>query len=206
MKPQSGLISRWANYGYDRDSWQESLLDFIGFVSDPSDVNTPLPEAGMACVVGQNPQGILSRYEYGDVLFHSTDPDEYFIRKPDEVRVLLDRNTREIWLWNFTHEVWYVAGLIDNSELVEKRILLTSQVLDARRIELAQPVLDMPPLVHLMGCGTLTIDVNFWMPDNSTITFEPTAGPYSLINFNLTAGVDILRVRYHSPSVLKIGG
>lgn len=206
MKPQSGLVSRWANYGYDRDSWQESLLDIVGFVSDPSNVDTPLPEAGMACIIGQDPQGILAQYTYGDVLFHSTDPDEFFIRKPDEVRVLLDRNTREIWIWNAVDAVWYMAGTIDNSELVEKRILLTSQVLDARRIDLDRVVLDMPPLVHLMGCGTLTIDVNFWMPDNKTITFEPNAGPNSFIHFNLTAGKDILRIRYHSPGVLRIGG
>lgn len=205
MKPQSGLISRWANYGYDRDSWQESLLDFVGFISDPTNPDTPLPGPGMACIVGQNPQNSLSTYEYGDVLFHSSDPDELFVRKPSEVRVMLNRLANEIWIWSFDDNYWYMAGLISNAELVEQRIRLTNQVLDARRIDLSRVVLDMPPLVHLMGCGVLSIDINFWMPNNKTITFDPASGAHSLGNFPLS-DTDVLRVRYHSPGVLKIGG
>lgn len=205
MKPQSGLVSRWANYGYDRDSWQESLLDFVGFVSDPDNPDTPLPEAGMACIVGQNPQNSLAIYEYGDVLFHSTEPDEFFIRKPDEVRVIINRTTNELWIWNFTAKHWYKAGSLFNVELVEQRIPITSQILNDRKIELSRVVIDMPPLVHLMGCGVLNIDINFWMPDNKTITFDPASGVNSLGNFPIVEG-DILRVRYRSPGVLTIGG
>ena len=206
MRPLSGLISRWASYGYDRDSWQESLLDFVGFVSDPADPNTPLPEAGMACIIGKNPTGSLSGYEYGDVLFHSTDPDEFFVKKPSEVRVLLDRSTGSIWMWDFYASYWFKVGSLTHTELVEDYILLTQQVLDDRIIHLSRPVLDMPPLVHLTGCGMLVIDTNFWMPDNETITFDDTSGPDALINFPLIADQDMLKLRYHSLSNTQIGG
>lgn len=206
MKPASSLISRWANFGYDRDAWQASLLDVVGFISDPNNPDTPLPDAGMACIVGKNPTGELLKYEYGDIVIHSTDPDELFVKKPSEVRVVLFRNTGELWLWDFHYLHWYCTGRVASTDVVNLSIVLTEQIIQQKQIELSRPVLDYPPMVYLTGCGDMTIDVNFWMPDTKTIQFDPAAGPNSLLNFPIKADTDILRIRYLAPGLPKIGG
>lgn len=206
MRPTSGLISRWATFGYDRDAWQASLLDIIGFVSDPDDPATPLPEPGMACIVGLNAVGQLSEYSYGDILVHGKDPDSLFVRKPEEVRVVIQRPTGELWMWNFTQERWVSVGKIDNVEGITTSIPLSGHIISTKKIELSKPVLNPPPMVFLVGCGPLYQDINFWMPDNKTITFDKSAGPDSLGNFPIQPDVDILRLRYMTPGLPRIGG
>lgn len=204
MKPASSLISRWANFGYDRDAWQASLLDIVGFISDPSNPNTPLPEVGMACIVGRSPTGEFARYSYGDIVIHSSDPNELFVKKPAEVRVVIDRSSGELWLWDFGNQHWYSIGRVSSVEGVTLSIPLTEQIINQKKIELSRPVLDPPPRVYLTGCGDLHMDVNFWMSDTKTITFDPDAGPDSLANFPLRADMDILRIRYMTPGLPKI--
>ena len=204
MKPASSLISRWANFGYDRDAWQASLLDIVGFISNPGDPNTPIPPAGMACIVGKNPVGDFSEYEHGDIVIHSTDPDELFIKKPSEIRVVLERNTGDIWLWDFGYLHWYSIGKLNNVEGVTVFIPITDQIIKDKKIELSRPVLDYPPRIYLSGCGELIADTNFWMTDTKTITFDPDSGPDSLANFPIKADTDILTIRYMTPSLPKI--
>lgn len=205
-KIPSSLVSRWADFGYDRDSWQESLLDFLYFINDEEDPDTPLPQPGTACIIGQQPVGSLAIYEPNDVLFHSSKPDEYFIKKPDEVRIMVQRETSMFWFWDSDAQRWYAAGRLDRCEDVTVRIPITQAVWNARKIELSRPVLDIPPHVYLTSCGEIFLDVNYWMPDSSTITFDPSEGPDSLGNFPIIPDTDILHLRYHTTMPLVWGG
>lgn len=205
-KIPSSLISRWANFGYDRDSWQESLLDFLYFINDDMDPDTPLPPAGMACIIGQTPVGSLSGYAPNDILFHSSDPDEYFIKKPEEIRVMVQRSSGTFWFWDSDNGRWYSAGDLNHSEIVSMRMTITQGVWSSRKIELSRPVLDEQPYIYLLSNGQLFLDINFWMPDASTITFDPSSGPNSLGNFPIVPDTDILHLRYHTTMPIVWGG
>lgn len=205
-KIPSSLISRWANFGYDRDSWQESLLDFLYFINDDTDPDTPLPPPGMACIIGQSPVGALSGYAPNDILFHSSDPDEYFVKKPEEIRIMVQRESGSFWFWDSDSVRWYSAGNLSKSESVTLSIPITQSLWNTRKIELSRPVLDVPPHVYLMSCGELFLDVNYWMPDASTITFDPSSGPNSLGNFPIVPDTDTLNLRYHTTMPVTLGG
>lgn len=205
-KIPSSLISRWADFGYDRDSWQESLLDFLYFINDENDPNTPLPPKGHACIIGQTPTGALSRYEPNDVIFHSSIPDEYFIKKPSEIRVMVQREAGVFWFWDADGNHWYTSGRLDKSELTSFCVPLTQNVCSSHLIELSRPVLSVPPQLYLIGSGELFLDINFWMPDSSTITFDPSSGPNSLGNFPVKPNVDFLCLRYHTTMPVIWGG
>lgn len=205
-KIPSSIISRWADFGYDRDSWQESLLDFLYFIEDETDPNTPLPGQGEACIIGHNPVGDLAKYSPNDVLFHSTTPDTYFIKKPEEVRVMVQKETWTFWFWSADSSRWYSAGSLSKTERIFLNIPINSSVWNTRKIELSRPVLSMPPVVYLAGCGELSIDINYWMPDASTITFDPSSGPDSLGNFPVRTDKDILLLRYFTSLPIEWGG
>ena len=205
-KIPSSLISRWADFGYDRDSWQESLLDFLYFINDEADPDTPLPPKGAACIVGQTPVGSLSTYSPNDVLFHSAIPDEYFIKKPQEIRIMVQRDSGVFWFWDADAQRWYSAGNLNKVEETAVSIPITASVWSVKRIELSRPVVTMPPTLHLLGCGKLVIDVNYWMPDAMTITFDPASGPDSIGNFPIKPGVDILHLRYYTTMPITWGG
>lgn len=205
-KIPSSLISRWANFGYDRDSWQESLLDFLYFINDPADPDTPLPPPGSACIIGQAPVGSLASYSPNDILFHSSDPDEYFIKKPDEIRIMIQRDGGTFWFWDSNNGRWYAAGNLNQSESIYIRVVLTSSVWNSHKIELSRPVLDIPPYVYLVGSGELLLDINYWMPDVSTIVFDPSMGPDSLGKFPIAVGSDFLQLRYRTTVPVTWGG
>lgn len=205
-KIPSSLISRWADFGYDRDSWQESLLDFLYFINDENNPDTPLPSKGMACIIGQNPVGALSAYNPNDVLFHSTIPDEYFIKKPNEIRIMIQRNTGVFWFWDASLQRWYSAGNLNKLEEETTLISITSSIWNTKQIDLSRPVVSIPPVVHLIGSGKLVIDINYWMPDAKTITFATSSGPNSLGNFPIKPDVDVIHLRYHTTMPVMWGG
>lgn len=205
-KIPSSLISRWANFGYDRDSWQESLLDFLYFINDAADPDTPLPPPGSACIIGQTPVGSLAGYSPNDILFHSSDPDEFFVKKPSEIRIMVQRDNGIFWFWDSDNSKWYAAGNLNKSEPVSLSVILTSDIWNSHKMELSRPVIDMPPYIYLVGCGELLLDINYWMPDASTITFDPASGPDSLGKFPIVVGTDFLHLRYHTTAPVIWGG